>query len=140
MGKRSTGRRLAMQALYEAEFGSSEIDDAFNNLLEIEKPGKEPLEFARKLASQTLKNKTEIDGIIKRYAKDWSLERIGGVDRNILRLALFELMEGETPPQVIINEAIELAKKYSSSDAAKFINGILGGYVKTLKAGRSAID
>jgi len=58
------------------------------------------------------------------------LERMGGVDRNILRLSLYEIREGKTPLQVVINEAVELAKKYSSNEAAKFINGILGAYIK----------
>ena len=131
MGRRTTGRRLAMQALYEADFG------ACDNVLEIikrtskeESAGSDSTSFAGDLASGAYSKKEEIDALIKKYAKDWSLDRISRVDRNILRIALYELAYTTTPPQIIINEAIELAKKYSSSEAAKFINGVLGGYVK----------
>lgn len=133
MAKRSTSRRLAMQALFQADHAGGTINEALATLFESEKLIKETRLFAEELATGAWDKKEQSDKIIKKYSKDWKLERMGGVDRNILRLALFELMEGETPVQVVIDEAVELAKKYSSAEAAKFINGILGAYVKNRK-------
>jgi N utilization substance protein B len=133
MGKRSTSRRLAMQALYQAEISGINIKEAMENLFAQEKLIKETREFSADLAEGAWEDREEIDKLIKKYSREWKLERMGGVDRNILRLALYELMEGETPPQVVINEAVELAKKYSSPEAAKFINGILGKYLDDSK-------
>jgi N utilization substance protein B len=132
MAKRSTSRRLAMQALFQADHAGGTIRAALEALFESEKLIAETRLFAEELAEGAWDKKAQSDKIIKKYSKDWSIERMGGVDRNILRLALFELMEGETPVQVAIDEAVELAKKYSSNEAAKFINGILGAYVKNV--------
>ncbi len=135
MGKRSTARRLAMQTLYQLDLGQDSfekvLDDSFQeqgNFIEETKV------FARRLVEGTIRYRPEIDGIIKSLARDWPLERIGVVDRNILRLAIYELnFDKENPPSVVINEAVELAKKYSTPEAAKFINGILGGVLKARK-------
>lgn len=133
MAKRSTSRRIAMQALFQADHAGIPIKEALELLFESEKFVEETRLFAEELAEGAWDKKEQSDKIIKQYSKDWSIERMGGVDRNILRLALFELMEGETPVQVVIDEAVELAKRYSSDEAAKFINGILGAYVKDKK-------
>lgn len=130
MGKRSTARRLAMQALYQAELAGLEVEIALQNISESEKFIPETLDFARFLAQETWGAREEVDKIISELAIDWSLDRIGKVDRSILRLAIQELRIGETPASVIINESVELAKKYSGQEAAKFINGILGAYVR----------
>ncbi|MEE8638587.1 MAG: transcription antitermination factor NusB [Candidatus Margulisiibacteriota bacterium] len=130
MGKRSTARRLAMQALYQAELAGLEVEIALQNIFESEKFIPETLDFAGFLARETWGAREEIDKIISELAIDWSLDRIGKVDRSILRLAIQELRIGETPVSVIINEAVELAKKYSGEETAKFINGILGAYVR----------
>jgi len=130
MGKRSTSRRLAMQALYQAEIGRIGIKKSLENLFEEEKYIDETKDFSAKLAEGAWRNKEKIDQLMKKYSRDWKIDRMGGVDRNIIRLALYELMEGETPVEIVINEAIEVAKKYSTTEAAKFINGILGAYMK----------
>lgn len=130
MGKRSTSRRLAMQALYQAEMSASGIGEALDNILEAEKFIPETKEFAGKLATEAWEKRAESDKIIEKLSIDWSLPRIGKVDRSILRLALYELKSGETPPSVVVDEAVELTKKYSSKEAAKFINGILGTYLR----------
>ncbi|MFA4967295.1 MAG: transcription antitermination factor NusB [Candidatus Margulisiibacteriota bacterium] len=130
MGKRSTSRRLAMQALYQAEVGRIDIKKALENLFEEEKYIDETREFSTKLAEGAWRSKDKLDRLIVKYSKDWKLDRMGGVDRNILRLALYELTESKTPAEIVINEAIEVAKKYSTLEAAKFINGILGAYMK----------
>lgn len=130
MGKRSTSRRLAMQALFEAEHSTKDIHTSLENVFSHEDYLDETKTFAKELACGVFSKKSEIDALIVKYSIDWSLERMGGVDRNILRLSIYEIREGKTPLQVVINEAVELAKKYSSNEAAKFINGILGAYIK----------
>jgi N utilization substance protein B len=130
MGKRSTSRRIAMQALYQAEIAGSDPQTALKNITESEKFIPETLEFATNLAKAAWNSRRENDKIISDLAIDWPLDRIGKVDRSILRLSIYELKLGETPSAVIINEAVELAKKYSSNEAAKFINGILGAYLR----------
>ncbi|MDD5383186.1 MAG: transcription antitermination factor NusB, partial [Candidatus Margulisbacteria bacterium] len=113
MGKRSTARRLAMQALYQAEIAGEDIKTALQNISENEKFIAETLGFASSLAQAAWDSRLEIDGIIEKLAIDWPLDRIGKVDRSILRLAIQELKSKETPASVIINEAVGLAKKYS---------------------------
>lgn len=130
MGKRSTSRRLAMQAIYQAEISGNSIDDAVNNLLEEEKFIPETKEFAGNLAKAAWTERKKNDKTIESLAIDWPLDRLGKVDHSILRLALYELNAGETPSSVVVNEAVELAKKYSSEEAGKFINGILGAYLR----------
>lgn len=130
MGKRSTSRRLAMQAVYQAEVAGIGINEALKNLLEEEKYIPETVKFAKKLAESAWEKRNESDKIITKFSVDWPLDRLGKVDHSILRLALFELVEGETPASVVIDEAVEMAKKYSSGEAAKFINGILGAYLR----------
>ena len=130
MGKRSTARRLAMQALYQADLSSADIDTALKNISESENFIPETLAFAKELAQAAWAAKDMSDQVIEDLAIDWSLDRIGKVDRAVLRLAIQELNAGGTPVSVVINEAVELAKKYSGDESAKFINGILGAYLR----------
>lgn len=130
MGKRSTSRRLAMQALYQAEISGIDVDEALRNILEADEFIPETREFAEKLARAAWQEREASDQKIESLSIDWPLDRIGRVDRSILRLAFHELNLGETPVSVVIDEAVELAKKYSSEEAAKFINGILGAYLR----------
>ena len=130
MGKRSTARRLAMQALYQADLSASDIDTALKNISESENFIPETLSFAGDLAQAAWSAKETSDQVIKDLAIDWPLDRIGKVDRAILRLAIQELESTETPASVVINEAVELAKKYSGDESAKFINGILGAFLR----------
>ncbi|MBI5700728.1 transcription antitermination factor NusB [Candidatus Saganbacteria bacterium] len=119
-----------MQALYEAEHGNTAILDAIEHVLEEKNISTDSREFIKYLAEGSWDNKEIADSVIKKYSKGWRVERIGGVDRNILRLAIFEINEKETPFQIVINEALELAKEFSTIEASKFINGILGAYIK----------
>lgn len=87
--------------------------------------------FASQLARGAWEERSDIDPIIEKYASGWTLERMANVDRNLLRLCLFEITKREDiPASVSINEAVELAKKYSTADSAKFINGILGSFAR----------
>jgi|YelNatPaOPRAMG01_1025707.scaffolds.fasta_scaffold266982_2 N utilization substance protein B len=130
MGKRSTSRRLAMQALYQAEVSKCSMEESLRSVLESEKFIPETVEFAKKLALTSWENRKKSDQIIAQLTVDWPLDRLSKVDHSILRLALSEINAGETPASVVIDEAVELAKKYSTEEAAKFINGILGAYLR----------
>lgn len=122
-----------MQALYQSELAGSDIETSLKNITESEQFISETIEFASKLARAAWGEKDDLDQKISSLAIDWPLDRIGKVDRSILRLALKELDLKETPQSVVINEAVELAKKYSGEESAKFINGILGAYVRKTK-------
>ena len=132
MGKRTTGRRLAMQALYEADVAGKDIKEAVDDVLKSEEGfHQETKEFARQIAFGAWKKREDIDKDIARLSIGWPLDRIGMVDKSILRLAMYEIEKEKTPHSVVINEAVELAKKYSGAEAAKFINGILGAFIKS---------
>jgi N utilization substance protein B len=89
----------------------------------------ELIEFARSLLSGTRRNRPELDQMLVSRADNWSLERMAATDRNILRLGAFEILFTETPGKVVINEAVELAKRYGSRQSAQFVNGVLDGFL-----------
>lgn len=131
MGKRATGRKLAMQALYQAETTGEDVGNVFEELSLREEYLSETVDFAKELACGASREKQSSDKVITKLSRDWSTERMGKVILSILRLALYELnFEKDTPKSVVINEAVELAKKFSTPEAAKFVNGILGAFVK----------
>ena len=88
--------------------------------------------FANKLFEGAAKDADELDGLIVQHAQNWRLERMAIIDRAVLRLAIYELRSVETPPKVVLNEAVDLAKKFSSEDAGAFVNGILDAVNKAL--------
>lgn len=125
--KRSKARELAVQVLFAIETSQSEPNEVISTFWQERKnilP--EIKEFADYLIRGVLKKLGEIDALIFSHLNNWKFSRIATVDRNILRLGTFELMEmKETPNAVVINEAIQLAKNYSTADSSKFVNGIL---------------
>jgi len=130
MGKRTTSRRLAMQAIYQSELSKTSIDEALTNLFEEEELAEETREFTSRLAKGVLCKKEALDRKINEFSKNWEIGRISMINKSILMLALYELIyEKDTPKAVVINEALELAKRYSDPESAKFINGILGSAV-----------
>lgn len=133
MGKRSTSRRLAMQALYQMEVGKYPLDEVLEMTFAEEEFIPETRDFTARLTKGTLSELVKIDKLIEANAKEWTFDRINEVDKSILRLAIYELkFDKENPPSVVINEALELAKKYSTPQSSKFINGILGTIIKTV--------
>jgi len=131
MGKRHTGRKLAMQALYQAEMRKVEdIEEIVDHHINIDQYSDETKEWASYLALKTWQKRSEIDPIITKQAKGWQFSRINPIDKSILRLALFEMYNTRTPKTVILDEAIEIAKKYATDDSSKFINGILGALLE----------
>jgi transcription antitermination protein NusB len=129
MGKRSTARRLAMQAIYQSEISGIDIDLSLENLFEGDVT-EDAKKFATHLARGVQTNKASLDKKVSELSKNWSIDRISIINMSIIKLALYELTyEKDTPRPVIINEALELAKRYSDEESAKFINGILGSAV-----------
>jgi transcription antitermination protein NusB len=127
MKPRTRARALALQVLYEVDLANHPPGDIFKLRLE-EAPLTEDLsEFARQIIFGILPLTHTLDQLIAKYAPEWPLEQIAAIDRNILRMALWEFaVFRETPLKVAINEAVELAKLYGSDSAPRFINGVLG--------------
>ena len=126
MGRRRQGRELALQILFQVEITCDPPADVLQRFWESRSVPEEMRKFAQGLVLGTAENRERIDGEIAAVAEHWRLERMAVVDRNVLRMAIFELIgEPETPPAVVIDEAIEIARKYGSEDSAPFINGIL---------------
>ncbi|MFA5320983.1 MAG: transcription antitermination factor NusB [Candidatus Omnitrophota bacterium] len=129
MRKRTQSRELAMQLLYLISVTHDDFSTAMENFWHDDERGLVPREirdFSVELARGVSENMESIDSKIAGYALNWEPDRMALIDRNILRLASYELLfRPDIPPKVAINEAIELAKKYSGQEAAKFVNGIL---------------
>lgn len=137
MGKRRAGRELALKLLFQVDVGGGTPEEVLDLSLDPERFAPETIDFARQLVQQALAHLPEIDRMISRYAKDWSLERMANVDRNILRLAVMEILfMPEIPPSVSADEAVELAKKYSTAESGRFVNGILGNLIRHLEEER----
>jgi N utilization substance protein B len=129
MGRRQS-REVALQALYQVDVGKSDPESAINYLALNSGAGSDDMDFARELVMGALANLQEIDRIIVSYSKDWQLERLARVDRNIMRLSIYEIIyRSDIPPSVSVNEAVELAKVFGGEDSSKFVNGILGRVV-----------
>lgn len=135
MANRHLSRTIAMQSLYEWDFNDKQKPLAAiteHNLKQFG-PGLEDPAFIFELAKGVEKNISEIDGIIAKTAPEWPLDQITVVDRNILRLGIYELMFAhEVPPKVAINEAVELGKAFGGESSGKFVNGVLGTLYKNL--------
>ncbi|MHB1421546.1 MAG: transcription antitermination factor NusB [Bacillota bacterium] len=130
---RRVAREKAMQVLFQIDVGSAVPEVAMEQTLEVTELSPADKDFTRQLVEGTLKNQEVIDQYIQRYALDWGLDRLANVDRNILRLALYEMMFVEDiPVNVSIDEAIELAKIFNSEESGKFVNGVLDGIRKEI--------
>ncbi|WP_421379509.1 transcription antitermination factor NusB [Bacillus salacetis] len=120
--KRRTAREKALQALFQMDMSGMTADEALTNVYE-DTPSDEYLEALVKGAAE---NKEKIDGLIKENLEKWSFDRLAKVDKNIMRVAVYELLEvKDVPNKVVINEAIEIAKTYGDDQSGKFINGVL---------------
>ena len=137
---RHLGRIVALQSLYEYEFRvqaedkSVDIDEILRRNLERYENEIEDVDFVTVLVHGVLDQQTDLDDKIRPLAPEWPLEQIARIDRNILRLGLYELLQSKdkVPPKVAINEAVELAKAFGSDNSSKFINGVLGTAYRTL--------
>ena len=126
-GERRKARAIALQVLYEVDSVGHDADNTLAHLMPEQGLSEENADFARELVGGVLHNREEIDRKIQSYAPAWPLEQIPVIDRNILRLAIFEILFGnKVPVKVAINEAVELAKTFGSDSSSKFVNGVLG--------------
>ncbi len=130
---RRKARELALQALFQLDFNETEPEVALEAVYaEFSKIGEKTRDYAQKLVSGTRSERPQIDKIIAALSAEWTVDRMAGVDRNIARMAVYELKFGteELSPSVVINEAVELAKTFGTDDSGRFINGILGSLVR----------
>ncbi len=133
MPSRRKSRELALQMLFQWEVGQHTPGKVVASFLPAHKAGAEVKEFARSLFEGTVTEIDSIDPLLRRHAENWKLERMAAVDRNVLRLAIYEMLHHpETPPAVIINEALELARRFSTPDSVEFTNGVLDAVRKAL--------
>jgi transcription antitermination factor NusB len=124
--KRTRSRELALQFLYQLDLRGADLLDEAKAFLRNEEPEKATREFALFLVRGTVEHGDEIDRVIREVAQNWDIERMAVIDRNVLRMAAFELLWcQDIPPKVSINEAIELGKRYSTQNSGGFINGVL---------------
>jgi len=136
MGTRRKSRELALQALYQGELAGRAASLDFAEFCAHFQVNKKAVPYAQKLLEGVQEKNQAINELISRYAENWRLERMSVIDRNILRLAVFELyFQEDVPASVAINEAVEIAKRYSTDDSGPFINGILDGMVKDAAPG-----
>ena len=126
-GTRRKARTIALQTLYEIDSISRSAEAVVERLLSEGELSEENNAFVRELVGGVIQNKDEIDRSIQRFAPAWPIEQIAMIDRNILRLAIFEILfNNKVPVKVAVNEAVELAKSFGSDNSSKFVNGVLG--------------
>ena len=126
MGFRRKGREYALQALYLSDITKQDINKSISHIIYGAKPEKAIADFAVLLAVNAASHQTEIDNLIQKYAQNWDLDRMAALDRNIIRLGAYEILHHpETPISVVIDEAVEIAKAFSTEESGKFVNGIL---------------
>lgn len=134
MGKRRKARELVLQNLYAYEISGNPIESVIENMTSFESDAPDIYEFACSLLRKTIHNQETLDNFVIETVKNWKFERIALLDRLILRQALCEMLYfDEIPPKVTINEAIDLAKKFSTDDSGRFVNGILDAVLRKLK-------
>jgi transcription antitermination protein NusB len=126
MGLRRVARECALQMLYELDVGKHSKDEILRTYWKMNEHPPKVRDFAELLFVGTVQRLKEIDKVIQQHTKNWRLGRMAVVDRNVLRLAVFEFLSGgKTPETVVINEALEIARKFSTHESAQFVNGIL---------------
>ena len=140
MRSRTLAREAALKALYQLDLRSSVPEVDLEELLQREAPSKDATDYAREVVQGTRKNLDRIDREIRDVAENWDLARMAAIDRNILRMAIYEMLDRQDiPPAVAINEAVTIAKKYSTKDSGGFVNGILD-QVKNRLAARGQLS
>jgi N utilization substance protein B len=141
MGQRRTARECALQMLYEYDIGKNPESEILQTFWQMNDYPESVEDFANQLFKGTLERLDEIDIVIQEHTKNWRLGRLAAVDRNILRLAVFEfLSNGGTPETVVINEALEIARKFSTQESALFVNGVLDSIKNAMTVKRQPND
>ncbi len=140
MGKRRKARESTLQILFQLEFNDPQPEKVLNLFWESRRASKEIKDYSSWLVKGIISHKKKIDNIIQSVSEHWRISRMAVVDRNVLRIAVFELLfEENIASAIIINEAIEIAKKYSSMEAATFVNGILDAIRKEIDTLRTSL-
>ncbi|MGH9352840.1 MAG: transcription antitermination factor NusB [Terriglobia bacterium] len=135
MPSRRKARELALQMLFQWDMGQHPPAEVLSTFLEPRKLDPDTAAFARLLFEGAVKEVGALDSLARAHAQHWRMERMAAVDRNIIRLALYELFHvPENPPAVVINEALELARRFSSVDSVDFVNGVLDAVRKAAPA------
>jgi len=126
MTTRRRAREIVLQVLFEEDLNPDQDQQVADQFLVNRLHGNRPLvEFSRRLVSAVRKHRQELDRSLSAHATNWSIRRMAPIDRNILRLGTYELLHTDTPGRVVINEAVELAKRYGDKQSSQFVNGIL---------------
>src|SRR5438445_12151437 len=131
---RTKAREFAMQMLFQWDMSQQDFTKLEAKFWKSAKAADKTRAFANKLFEGAAKEVTALDEIIVKHCENWRFERLAAIDRAILRLAIHELRATDTPPKVVLNEAVELAKKFSSEESGSFVNGILDAFRKTMAA------
>jgi len=135
MKVRRRARSVALQTLYELDFTNHDLHIAFEARLEDRPLPDSAVAFSKSLIKGVQTYRTFLDGLVSELAPEWPIDQIAAVDRNVLRIAIYELLfSPEVPPKVAINEAVELAKMYGGESSPRFVNGVLGSLVSKDRA------
>lgn len=133
---RRQAREAALQALYEIDCTRHTSAQALQNRMEGTELPRDGLEFALSLVDGVIAHRSELDSVIAKHAPEWPVDQLAVVDRNVLRIALFELLYlQDVPLKVAVNEAVELGKTFGSDTAPRFVNGVLGAFLQEHSAG-----
>lgn len=130
MARRSRAREVALQVLYQDDLNPQGNPHAADDFLRRRLRDEELIEFCRSLVAGVRKNRAELDSRLEQVAENWSLKRMAATDRNLLRLGAFEILFTQTPGAVVIDEAVEIAKRYGTRLSAQFVNGILDRFLE----------
>jgi N utilization substance protein B len=135
MASRRKSREYAMQMLFQWEMGGNTPEQVGATFFFERKANSEVENFARELFRGAVDDIDQVDNLVRKHAQNWRLERMAAVDRSILRMAVYELLHcPATPPSVVIDEALEIARRFSGDDSVQFVNGILDSVLKSLPA------
>jgi N utilization substance protein B len=132
MAQRHKAREYALQMLFQWEIGRQDPRRIEEGFWRMAKGDKNVRALANQLFESSVEGSTELDALVAEHAKNWRLERMSVIDRAIMKLAACELRAGKTPPKVVLNEAVELAKTFSSQEGASFVNGVLDAMLKAM--------
>jgi len=132
MSRRSRAREIALQLLYQEDLNADQAEDVRLSFMHGRlQYNRKLIEFAKSLIDGVQQNREAIDRALELTARNWRLSRMAATDRNVLRLGAFEILFGDTPDRVAVNEAIELAKRYGTNNSAQFVNGVLDRLMKS---------
>ena len=132
MSRRSRAREIALQLLYQEDLNADQAEDVRLSFLHGRlQYNRKLIEFAKSLLDGVEQNREAIDRALELTARNWRLSRMAATDRNVLRLGAYEILFGDTPDRVAVNEAIELAKRYGTNNSAQFVNGVLDRLMKS---------